>query len=227
MSGEMSFSEAFETVKAERELSDLLESTLAFEQQVSGMLNQIGNQVTNLFVGLLDGTKELEDELSNLLGQIGRLLIQFGLSTLGGNDGRGLFSFLSGNLFRAEGGPVNAGRPYIVGEKGPELMVPSSSGSVVDTQTTAAALSRFSPGNSYNPFQPEGNRASDGTSRRVSGAGTTFTLQTTVINGVEYATVDQVRAMGMEASKAGAKQGEAAALRKLQMSSSTRRRLGM
>jgi len=33
--------------------------------------------------------------------------------------------------FRAEGGPVSAGSPYVVGEKGPELFVPSSSGSIV------------------------------------------------------------------------------------------------
>jgi len=33
--------------------------------------------------------------------------------------------------FRAEGGPVNSGSPYMVGEKGPELFVPSSSGSIV------------------------------------------------------------------------------------------------
>jgi phage-related minor tail protein len=32
---------------------------------------------------------------------------------------------------RAEGGPVNAGGAYMVGEKGPELFVPSSSGSIV------------------------------------------------------------------------------------------------
>jgi hypothetical protein len=33
--------------------------------------------------------------------------------------------------FRAEGGPVGAGSAYVVGEKGPELFVPSSSGSIV------------------------------------------------------------------------------------------------
>ena len=42
---------------------------------------------------------------------------------------KGIGTFLSG--MRAEGGPVNAGRPYMVGEKGPELFVPSSSGSIV------------------------------------------------------------------------------------------------
>lgn len=32
---------------------------------------------------------------------------------------------------RAEGGPVGAGNAYVVGEKGPELFVPSSSGSII------------------------------------------------------------------------------------------------
>lgn len=35
------------------------------------------------------------------------------------------------NPFRAEGGPVSAGMPYIVGEKGPELFVPARSGRIV------------------------------------------------------------------------------------------------
>ena len=35
------------------------------------------------------------------------------------------------NPFKAEGGPVAGGRPYIVGEKGPEMFVPGSSGNIV------------------------------------------------------------------------------------------------
>jgi phage-related minor tail protein len=31
----------------------------------------------------------------------------------------------------AEGGPVSAGTPYIVGEKGPELFMPSSAGTII------------------------------------------------------------------------------------------------
>jgi len=34
-------------------------------------------------------------------------------------------------MFRANGGPVSANQPYIVGERGPELFVPSRSGSIV------------------------------------------------------------------------------------------------
>ena len=47
----------------------------------------------------------------------------------------GLFSLFAGALIRgnmrAEGGPVKKGEPYVVGEKGPELIVPSESGNVI------------------------------------------------------------------------------------------------
>lgn len=47
---------------------------------------------------------------------------------------KGIFSgagdFLSG-LFRAAGGPVAAGEPYIVGEQGPEWFVPDAAGTIL------------------------------------------------------------------------------------------------
>ena len=50
----------------------------------------------------------------------------------------GLFSIFAGALIRgnmrAEGGPVKKGEPYVVGEKGPELIVPSESGDVIPNE---------------------------------------------------------------------------------------------
>ncbi len=40
-------------------------------------------------------------------------------------------SLFSGSPGRATGGPVSPGRPYLVGERGPELFVPASAGSVM------------------------------------------------------------------------------------------------
>ena len=37
---------------------------------------------------------------------------------------------------RAKGGPVAAGRPYLVGERGPELFMPNIGGTVVNNQRT-------------------------------------------------------------------------------------------
>lgn len=50
--------------------------------------------------------------------------------TGGRSAGGGIFSAI-GDLFRAGGGPVSANQPYIVGERGPELFVPNSGGSIV------------------------------------------------------------------------------------------------
>jgi phage-related minor tail protein len=56
-------------------------------------------------------------------------------SAASGSGGIGSFltsaigSFFGG--FRAEGGPVSATQPYIVGEQGPELFVPSTGGNIV------------------------------------------------------------------------------------------------
>lgn len=44
-----------------------------------------------------------------------------------------------GVQFRAAGGPVNAGQPYIVGERGPEFFVPSGSGSIVPNDALGSA----------------------------------------------------------------------------------------
>jgi hypothetical protein len=42
---------------------------------------------------------------------------------------------------RAAGGPVNAGSPYLVGERGPELFVPTGYGKIIDNMATMSMLS--------------------------------------------------------------------------------------
>jgi len=42
--------------------------------------------------------------------------------------------------FRADGGPVSGGSPYIVGEKGPELFVPGQSGSIVPNDKIGSSV---------------------------------------------------------------------------------------
>jgi len=47
---------------------------------------------------------------------------------------------------RASGGPVTAKTPYLVGERGPEMFVPSSSGSIVPhNQTSGGIIFNYSP----------------------------------------------------------------------------------
>ena len=47
------------------------------------------------------------------------------------------------DIFKAQGGPVQAGKPYVVGEQGPEIIIPHSSGNVLsndDSQIYAMLL---------------------------------------------------------------------------------------
>jgi len=105
--------------------------------------------------GLLDGAKA-GDVLLDTLKKIGDSLINdvldniFKVNNAGGGGGGGFLSGIMGlfggggtgfgkNYFppapsipgRASGGPVSAGQPYIVGEKRPELFVPSQNGVII------------------------------------------------------------------------------------------------
>jgi len=66
-----------------------------------------------------------------VLGKLGRMWELFGKYSGATGAGEGLGNLISSIAFRAAGGPVSSGSPYIVGEQGPELFVPKYSGSIV------------------------------------------------------------------------------------------------
>ncbi len=88
------------------------------------------------------GFEDLRKVALSVLSDIAASAVRGGLNELlgggsrgGGASGGGLLAVLSG-LFggapgRATGGPVSPARPYLVGERGPELFVPTTSGSIV------------------------------------------------------------------------------------------------
>lgn len=52
---------------------------------------------------------------------------------------------------RAAGGPVNGGQPYVVGERGPELFLPTQSGVIMPNEALPAWESIMEPGNQARP----------------------------------------------------------------------------
>ncbi len=84
------------------------------------------------------GFEDLRRIALSVLSEIARSAIQTGLNNMnGGASGGGLLASLGtllGSAFgapgRATGGPVSPGRAYRVGERGPELFVPTSSGRI-------------------------------------------------------------------------------------------------
>ena len=191
-------------------------------QDLENLYAQIGQTVANGLVdgitGLIDGTKTLEESLSGILKQIGEILIQF--AVMQAFKGLGFPGF-------ADGGRPTVGQYAIVGEEGPELVKfdqPSTVYSNEQSKSMVEAMGRYSPANGNTGGGSAESTAAGNTSAEAIPS--TFRLETTVINGVEYATVAQVQQMGASAQKAGAKEGEARALRKLQMSPAARRKAG-
>ena len=90
------------------------------------------------------GAQSFGDAMNNVLDRIKSKLIDLALDEMfkgfqSGFSGEkqekgGLGGFLGGlvgGLFRANGGPVKAGQPYVVGERQPELFVPNRSGTIL------------------------------------------------------------------------------------------------
>jgi len=140
----------------------------------------------------------------------------FGATAFGGGGTFGSQGFqMPSILGRAVGGPVTGNTPYMVGERGPELFVPGSSGTIVPANTTASL--RESMG------APSGN-----------GSGSpvlNMTFETTKIAGTEYVSREQLEAAMLQtrrqASADGAKRGMSMTLDKLQQSPQTRSRVGI
>ena len=70
-------------------------------------------------------------------------------STVMGSDFGSSGSTMSRVGLRASGGPVIAGSPYVVGEEGPEMFVPSVSGTIISNDAMGG-WSRASGGGSVN-----------------------------------------------------------------------------
>lgn len=124
-----------------RNLSDAIDESLpdntdlyaAFARDIgSAMTNALSQFLFNPFENGLKGMlKGFLDVVRQIVAQIAAVEILTAIfSPFKGTSG------LGGRIYKsltekAMGGPVNGGQPYIVGERGPELFVPNSSGGIV------------------------------------------------------------------------------------------------
>ena len=88
----------------------------------------IGSQISDALVGAINGTKSLGEAAKNIINDLANSLLKMGINTLLKSTGLGIFSDLPGF---ANGGRPPVGRPSIVGERGPELFVPSTAGTII------------------------------------------------------------------------------------------------
>lgn len=137
-------------------LVDVRASTQGFRNDIAAMRSDFDGVLVDGFEraggilerGLLSairkgslGFEDLKRIALSVIDQIAAQALDLGfdkffggiLSGNGGGIGGGVGSLLGGLLGlpgRATGGPVSPGRPFLVGERGPELFVPTSAGRV-------------------------------------------------------------------------------------------------
>lgn len=118
--------------------------------EMKDKLTEWGGDAVQFFTDLPGNILSALGDLSRFLFDKGKALIQGfidgiksipipnPLDLVPGGDLIGDAAGAIGGLFRASGGPVSGGHPYIVGERGPELFVPNRSGTVVPNGQFAA-----------------------------------------------------------------------------------------
>ncbi len=123
-------------------------------ERFGGIYNSFSSGLTDTFSLLIEGTdawaSSLQNIASNVLRSIANELLRVfvinqAISALQGvfaPKAPGIDRLASFNVaaaqYRAGGGPVSAGSPYIVGERGPELFMPRTSGSIYPNDALGA-----------------------------------------------------------------------------------------
>lgn len=112
----------------------LLEAFLEWVQNMAWMFVQLGVSIAQRIVdGIVKGIRgELSSAVQGAIdGALGNV------PGLGGVWRGGRAAWDAFDFLRADGGPVSAFSPYIVGERGPELFVPNHSGTVIPNHDLA------------------------------------------------------------------------------------------
>jgi hypothetical protein len=205
-----------------------LNQTMEMLQPVTSAL---ASGISNAITGVIDGTKTVEEAFGEMFANIGKAFIDMatqilaqkamfallqaftGPSAIPSNTGGtapGL-SFFEG-IGRASGGAATGNKPYLVGETGPELFVPQTSGRVVNNSDSQMALDRYS----YQDNSPAAPPRPIDVQYNV-----------TEINGMRFVTEDQLMRASSAAAKQGAKSGETRVMASLRNSRSRRKSIGI
>jgi len=106
----------------------IVESTKGIKTAFEQIGDSIATGVSDALVGAIQGTKSLGEAARGILNDISSQLLRLGINTLLGSIFGGPFAKLPSF---ATGGRPPVGRPSIVGERGPEIFVPSTAGTII------------------------------------------------------------------------------------------------
>lgn len=123
-------------VQAEMNRTLFIEPVNAGLKELEQSYANIGNSVASAFKGMLTGATSWKDGMKGIINsvidELWRLYVVQQIVGLIGNALGGIgLPIPNIASARANGGHVSGNRPYLVGENGPELMVPGGSGTII------------------------------------------------------------------------------------------------
>jgi hypothetical protein len=110
-----------------RNINDAFSQALGVTSQISGLLGQGASEIVNAFQTAYGLASSIVNLINTIVGALSS-------ATSGGGGGGGGFnpmSLLPLLAFLGEGGETQAHTPYIIGERGAELFVPDTAGTVI------------------------------------------------------------------------------------------------
>ena len=166
-----------ELQKGVDKIKEKQEETKKLKETMAAVGEEIESSIKNNLRDAITGAKTFGEAMTNVLNrirdkildaQIDKLIGGFGENFAKGKDGgKGLGGFLGGiigGLF-ANGGQPPVGKPSIVGERGPELFVPSTKGTIIpnggfggDSVTNIITVNVDAKGSSVQGQDAEGNQ---------------------------------------------------------------------
>ena len=111
------------TDKIKKQVEEATELESAFEK----VGDSIATNIRDSLVEAVKGTKSLGEMAKNILNDLANSLIKMGVTSFLKSQGGDFFS----NLQFANGGRPPVGKASVVGERGPELFVPGTAGTIV------------------------------------------------------------------------------------------------
>ena len=209
----------------EKDVEAAVRKNAALEEQVKQverlekLYQQVGSAIENALVdgimAAIDGTKSLQSIVSSLLKDVGKMFLQFGIRTALNSVSPSVFPL-------AQGGFVSSPTRALVGEGGQgEYVIPENK-----MRESMARYSRGARGSAVVPGAGDSGTSSEGGGTAVA-APIDVRFNVERINNVDYVTAEQFQVGLARAAQQGATEGERRAMRSLQNSSATRRRLAV
>ena len=136
------------TAQKNKEINDILgetknktdaitDSTKGIKTAFEEIGDSIATGVSDALVGAINGTRSLGEAAKSIVNVLANSLFRLGINTLLKSTGIGIFANLPGF---ANGGKPPVGKPSIVGERGPELFVPSTAGTIIPNHSLGSGV---------------------------------------------------------------------------------------